>query len=146
MSSFVIQLIARSPLQSLCHFHLLLRGAQVPATCLSPRKAALFVLSKSNIPKRRRRRRGRVGGVEGGYTHSSLIAFNEPGEAGCQQDGALPRFLLARENHWGVVAAPGSVAAGRDPRAPTNLCIAHPAAGWLHGACWPWGTCSDSWE
>lgn len=35
--------------------------------------------------------------------------------------------LPARENHRGV-------AAGRDHRAPTNLCHAHPAAEWLHGA------------
>jgi len=34
-------------------------------------------------------------GGGGGNTHSSLIAFNEPDGAGCQQDGALPRFLLA---------------------------------------------------
>lgn len=56
MGFVMIHLIAHSPLQSLCHFHLLLHGAQVPATCLSPRKAALFILSKSNIPKRGRRR------------------------------------------------------------------------------------------
>jgi len=46
------------PRQRPRRFHLLLRGAWVPATCPSPRKASLFILSKSSNPPKR----GRGGG------------------------------------------------------------------------------------
>lgn len=52
------------------------------STCPSPRKASLFILSKSNIPQSRVS--GAAGGG-GGNTHSGLIAFNESDGAGCQQ-------------------------------------------------------------
>ena len=103
-------------------FHLLLRGAWVPATCPSPRKASLFILSKSNIPQM---------GVEGRNTHSGLIAFNEsdglPASRGLCQRSYLP---VRTAGVW-CVAAPGFATAGRkDLRAPATLrpgrCAARP--------------------